>query len=212
MPPTTKRDKLKAQLEANVQREGFAFDALIGSLSEAEDGGRKGEAAEKVDVQEGRKTRADVPIQQRSAGPRKSEESTPARSTTAENTVVDSTVVKITTVEITSNFCRLDLDVSDRLAAHQTPAEQAVYNRLYRLCYGEGKDTCTVGLTRLTQATGIKSPKTVAGALRQLVEKGHIAVMDGHHNNPRTGTTYRVYLPGEIDGIESRTRVKRTPA
>jgi len=65
-------------------------------------------------------------------------------------------------------------------------------------------------MTRLVQTTGIKSPKTIARAIERLVEKGHIAIVDNHHNNPQGGTTYRVFLPGEIGGIKSKTKVRHS--
>ena len=40
----------------------------------------------------------------------------------------------------------------------------------------------------------------------------YIAVVDDHHNDPRKGTTYRVFLPVEISGIESKTKFKITGA
>ena len=113
-------------------------------------------------------------------------------------------------VDIKSNYHKFDNDVSDILASYQTPIEQAIFHRLYRLSYGYGKNTCQVGMGALAKACNISSSeKTVRKAIDGLIEKGHIAIVDEHNNN-KLGTKYRVFLPREINGIESRTVVKKT--
>ena len=196
----SRRDKLKDQVEASTK--GFAFDALIGTLSE------KKQTEETVlpterDKPQNQEVLARSTQEEHEIRPCQTAEKREAKSTVAKNTIV-----KSTTVEITSNYCRLDLDISDRLAPLQTPSEQAVYNRLYRLSYGEGKNTCTVSVGHIVQATGIKSPKTVTRAIEGLIAKGHVAIADEHHNNPKGGTSYRVFLPVEINGIKSKTKIK----
>ncbi len=62
----------------------------------------------------------------------------------------------------------------------------------------------------LAKACNIRSSsKTVKKAIDGLVAKGHIAVSQDHENSKK-GTIYRVFLPCEIPGIESRTVVKNT--
>jgi hypothetical protein len=142
----------------------------------------------------------------------------PRRLPRAEETPVESTVVESTTesdipegkVDIRSNYHKFDNDISDVLARHQTPTEQAIYHRLYRLSYGYKRNTCRVGMGALAKACNIgSSSKTVKRAIDGLLGKGHIAVVEDHQNNKK-GAVYRVFLPREIPGIESRTVVKST--
>ncbi|MDQ1252232.1 MAG: hypothetical protein QG646_1350 [Euryarchaeota archaeon] len=125
----------------------------------------------------------------------------------------DNVTKSITTEEradIKSNYHKFDNDVSDILASYQTPIEQVIYHRLYRLSYGYSKNTCQVGMGALAKACNISSSeKTVRKAIKGLIEKGHIAIVD-EHNNSKLGTKYRIFLPLEINGIESRTIVKNT--
>lgn len=210
MSQTSKMDKLRSQVDANIKGGSLAFDALIGPLSKDAGAEKATPQARQEDVRGQGEETGKSPAQDNENVSRQETKNTGGKTTIVENTIVDFTTVKTTIVEITSNYCRLDLDVSDRLAGLQTPAEQSIYGRLYRLSYGEGKNTCQVGMTRLVQTTGIKSPKTIARAIERLVEKGHIAIVDNHHNNPQGGTTYRVFLPGEIDGIKSKTKVRHS--
>lgn len=210
MSQTSKMDKLRSQVDASIKGGNLAFDALIGPLSKDAGAEKATPQARQEDVLGQGEEAGKSPAQDNENISRQETKSTGGKSTIVKNTIVDFTIVKTTVVEITSNYCRLDMDVSDRLAALQTPAEQSVYSRLYRLSYGEGKNTCQVGMTRLVQTTGIKSPKTIARAIERLVEKGHIAIVDDHHNNPQGGTTYRVFLPREIDGIKSKTKVRHS--
>jgi len=203
------RDKLKDQIDTSTK--GFAFDALIGTLSdppkpaERDGDGLRRERGEK-------QPKAESPPPGSENTPKSAPEVKREKAASATKASAKRTAAKNTTVEITSNYCRLDLDVSDRLARLQTPAEQVMYNRLYRLSYGEGKNTCTIGMTRLVEATGIRSPKTIAKALAGLIEKRHIEIQEDHHNNPKGGTTYQVFLPGEIQGIRSKTKTNVTDA
>lgn len=224
MSQPSRRDKLKDQVEASTR--GFAFDALIGTLSKPADAQEKTAPAAREEAQEPKEAPAPVGEEKEDKAGQAVEgtqaRATPVKRTSAKRSAAKNTIVKITTVnptiventtvEITSNYCRLDLDVSDQLAPRQTPAEQAIYNRLYRLSYGEGRNTCTVGTSRLVEATSIRSPKTIAQAIKGLVGKGHIAILDNHHHNPKGGMTYRVFLPAEIDGIKSKTKIQSTRA
>ena len=82
-------------------------------------------------------------------------ESTTVKTTTVDSTTVDSSIesgvseAKEAKVDIRSNYHKFDNDVSDVLARHQTPTEQAIYHRLYRLSYGYKKNTCQVGMGSL---------------------------------------------------------------
>jgi hypothetical protein len=120
-----------------------------------------------------------------------------AKITPVKSTGVKNTVVEIPTVTIEANYYKVPNDVSDILASQQTPAEQAVYHRLFRLSYGYNQNVCRVGMQALAAATNIASKKTIAKAIAGLVKKGHIAIEQEASNDVR-GTWYRVFLPQEI--------------
>jgi hypothetical protein len=133
-----------------------------------------------------------------------------AKITPVKYTGVKNTVVEISSVTIEANYYKVPNDVSDVLASQQTPAEQAVYHRLFRLSYGYNRNLCRVGMQALAVATNIASKKTVAKALAGLLMKGHIAIEQEASNDVR-GTWYRVFLPQEIPTILKLSRVKMTP-
>jgi len=133
-----------------------------------------------------------------------------AKITPVDFTGVKNTVVEISPVTIEANYYKVPNDVSDVLASQQTPAEQAVYHRLFRLSYGYNQNLCRVGMQALAAATNIASKKTVAKALTGLLMKGHIAIEQEASNDVR-GTWYRVFLPQEIPTTRKLTRVKMTP-
>ena len=133
-----------------------------------------------------------------------------AKITPVKSTGVKNTVVEISTVTIEASYYKVPNDVSDILASQQTPAEQAVYNRLFRLSYGYNQNVCRVGMYALAAATNIASKKTIAKAIVGLVKKGHIAIEQEASNDVR-GTWYRVFLPQEITRVRKPTGVKITP-
>jgi hypothetical protein len=132
-----------------------------------------------------------------------------AKITPVKSTRVKNTVVEFFPVTIEANYYKVPNDVSDVLASQQTPAEQAVYHRLFRLSYGYNQNVCRVGMQALAAATNIASKKTVAKALAGLLMKGHITIEQEASNDVR-GTWYRVFLPQEIPTIRKLTGVKTT--
>jgi hypothetical protein len=110
---------------------------------------------------------------------------------------------------IEANYYRVPNAVSDVLASLQSPTEQVVYHRLFRLAYGYRQNVCRVGMHALAKATNIASKKTIAKAITGLCEKGHIAIIQEAHNDVR-GTWYRVFLPEEVETIQQNTRSKNT--
>jgi len=129
--------------------------------------------------------------------------------TQVKNTAVKNTAVDITTVTIEANYYKVPNDISDLLASLQTPAEQAVYHRLFRLSYGYNQNVCRVGMHALATATNIASKKTIAKAITGLVKKGHIAIVQEALSDIR-GTWYQVFLPHEIARDRKLTGVKNT--
>jgi hypothetical protein len=110
---------------------------------------------------------------------------------------------------IEANYYKVPNAVSDVLASLQSPTEQVVYHRLFRLAYGYHQNVCRVGMHALAKATNIASKKTIAKAITGLCEKGHIAIIQEAHNDVR-GTWYRVFLPEEVETTQENTRSKNT--
>ena len=133
-----------------------------------------------------------------------------AKITPAKPTAVKNTVVENSTVTIEASYYKVPNEVSDILASQQTPAEQAVYHRLFRLSYGYNQNVCRVGMQALAVATNIASKKTIAKALTGLVKKGHITIEQEASNDVR-GTWYRVFLPHEIPTVRKLSGIKITP-
>jgi hypothetical protein len=131
------------------------------------------------------------------------------RPTGVKSTGVKSTGVKITSVIIEANYYKVPNDISDVLTSLQTPTEQAIYHRLYRLSYGYNQNVCRVGMHALAKATNIASKKTIATAIVGLIKKGHIAIVQEAGSDIR-GTWYRIFLPEEIEEIRKITPVKNS--
>jgi hypothetical protein len=107
-------------------------------------------------------------------------------------------------VNILSNYFRMDADVFDVLPKVQNSYEQSVYRYLYRKSYGHGSSTCLVGLKSLTEGCQL-SKNTVRKTLDTLEAKRHILRLDRLNERDQKGTIYRVFLPCEIPGLQSRT-------
>ncbi|MGQ9608237.1 MAG: hypothetical protein ACUVWN_02975 [bacterium] len=100
----------------------------------------------------------------------------------------------LSSVEIESNFTKFDNEVSDYLNSMQTPIEQSIYNRLYRLAVGQGKNYCRVSAESLMKACNIKDRRTLNSGLDGLIKKGHISAI----NRNNRGVLYRIFLPREV--------------
>jgi hypothetical protein len=99
-----------------------------------------------------------LPVQQRSASQRSKAKATVANITPP---IID---------PIEANYYRVPNAVSDVLASLQSPTEQVVYHRLFRLAYGYRQNVCRVGMHALAKATNIASKKTIAKAISGLCE------------------------------------------
>lgn len=110
-------------------------------------------------------------------------------------------------VKIKNNFTKLDNEVSDYLNKQQTPLEQSIYNRLYRLSIGWGKNHCRISSEALLTACNIKDRRTLNNGIDGLIEKGHIQVINRNNN----GVLYRILLPQEVLINESNTDIELIP-
>jgi hypothetical protein len=101
------------------------------------------------------------------------------------------TAANITLTTIEANYYRMPNAVSDILAPLQTPAEQAIYHRLFRLAYGYRQNMCRVGMYALAKATNIASKKTIAKC-----NAPHLS--SGWQLSPVTDVVFPFKLPGRL--------------
>ena len=109
-----------------------------------------------------------------------------------------------TDVKFDKNFFTVPNEVVDILAPLQTPVEEVVYRRLFRMSYGWRRNFCRASIPFIMKTSMIKSENTVRKALRGLVDKGHIAEYvneNGRVDTNNEGTLYIVFLPSEVDGL-----------
>jgi len=89
----------------------------------------------------------------------------------------------------------------------QTPLEQSIYNRLYRLSVGWRRNYCRVSSKVLLTACNIKDRRTLNAGLDGLIRKGHIQAI----NRNNQGVLYRIFFPREILGNDSNTHIEMIP-
>ena len=113
----------------------------------------------------------------------------------------------LSNVNIKSNYTKFDNEVSDHLNRLQTPLEQSIYNRLYRLSVGWRRNYCRVSSKVLLTACNIKDRRTLNAGLDGLIRKGHIQAI----NRNNQGVLYRIFFPREILGNDSNTHIEMIP-
>ena len=106
--------------------------------------------------------------------------------------------------DITTNYFKMDADVCDILAKFQTPFERVVYLYLYRHSHGYNRQTCFTGLKPIIEWSQL-SKNVVRRVLDTLETKQHIKRIGRVNEKDIKGTNYRVYLPCEIQGLNSHT-------
>lgn len=113
----------------------------------------------------------------------------------------------LSNVNIKSNFTKFDNKVSDHLNSQQTPLEQSIYNRLYRLSVGWGRNYCRVSAETLMKSCNIKDRRTLNSGIDGLIEKGHIQII----NRNNKGILYKIFFPHEVLNNESNTNIEMIP-
>jgi len=94
---------------------------------------------------------------------------------------------------------RLEKTVSDVLSINLTPYEEVIYNKLYRLSFGEGKNYCQIGYGGIIESTSLKCTRTAKIAIEHLIEKKYIARINIDDKDRKgNGTLYRVFMASEI--------------
>ncbi len=93
----------------------------------------------------------------------------------------------------------LEKAVSDVLSLKLNPYEDVIYNKLYRLSFGEGKNYCQIGYGGIIESTSLKCTRTAKIAIDHLIEKKYIARINIDDKDRKgNGTLYRVFMASEI--------------
>jgi hypothetical protein len=111
-------------------------------------------------------------------------------------------------VSVESNYMRLDLDVF-RVIRDMTYGEKSIYLDLIRRAYGaypRAKNACSCTYTEIIETTGVTSRDSISNAINSLESKGYILrLLTAYKKGDKS--MYRVYLPCEIIGKDSRTKI-----
>ena len=100
---------------------------------------------------------------------------------------------------VTENSYLLEKSISDMLSLELTPYEDVIYNKLYRLSFGEGKNYCQIGYGGIIESSSLKCTRTAKIAIEHLVEKKYIARINIDDKDRKgKGTLYRVFMASEI--------------
>ena len=103
----------------------------------------------------------------------------------------------------------VEIAISDNISHNLTPYEDVVYNKLYRLSYGEGKNYCQIGYGGIIESTSLKCARTAKIAIEGLIKKKYIGrIKIDEKERKGKGTLYRIFRASEIisgktvEGIE----------
>lgn len=111
-------------------------------------------------------------------------------------------------VKITSNYMRFDLDIFESIKT-MSESETRIYLDLLLKTYGQlpAKNMCFTTNPEIALRTGIGSSSSFATAMKSLERKGFIErIFESHQKNKKS--IYRVYLPCELPGAKSKTKVE----
>jgi len=98
--------------------------------------------------------------------------------------------------------------IVDQLCRHLTPNEQAIFNQLFRLSYGFGKDRCKIGLPKLAERSNM-SESAVQKAVKGLQAKGLILKEGADFGRGREqGTLYSLPFPTRL--VKETSLVRET--
>jgi hypothetical protein len=93
------------------------------------------------------------------------------------------------------------------LDATHTAMEAKIYSIIYRETVVKGNEPQHFGASRLMSLTGIGSDKTVRKAIKSLIAKRSIALVDPCPNHP-LGAVYRAFSPKEIIAARKKAGIK----
>jgi hypothetical protein len=111
-------------------------------------------------------------------------------------------------VSIETNYMRFDMDIF-RAIRDMTYGEQGIYLDLIRRAYGaypKAQNICSCTYTELSETSGVTSRDSISNAITSLESKGYILrLVTAYKKGDKS--LYRVYLPCEIMGNNSRTKI-----
>lgn len=102
--------------------------------------------------------------------------------------------VMVTPAPVKAGYLWLPHEIMDNLLPTLTTSEQVVYLHLYRLSFGHHKDTCIIGLPRLSERTGL-SLSQVRRVTRVLEKKGHVKRLPDENIALVRGAVFKVFAP-----------------
>jgi len=93
----------------------------------------------------------------------------------------------------------IEKNVSDKISLKLNPYEDVIYNKLYRLSFGEGRNYCQIGYGGIIESTSLQCTRTVKIAIEHLIEKKYIARINIDDKDRKgKGTLYRIFMASEI--------------
>lgn len=108
-------------------------------------------------------------------------------------------ILKDNIYPVTEKSYLLEKSVSDMLSLELTPYEDVVYNKFYRLSFGEGKNYCQIGYGGIIESSSLKCTRTAKIAIENLIEKKYLARINIDDKDRKgKGTLYRVFMASEI--------------
>jgi hypothetical protein len=111
-------------------------------------------------------------------------------------------------IKITNNYMRFDLDIFDAIKA-MSESETRIYLDLLLRSYGQipARNICNTTNPEIASRTGIGSSSSFSKAIRSLEQRGYIKrIFESHQKNQKS--IYRVYLPCELTGSRSKTKIE----
>jgi hypothetical protein len=111
-------------------------------------------------------------------------------------------------VLIERNYMRFDMDIFPVLA-EMAGAEAKVYLDFIRRTYGQvsPRNICSCTHPMIIESTGITSRETLARVINSLEKKGFVKRLF-MARTMKERSMYRVFLPGELPGRQSRTVIR----
>ena len=113
-------------------------------------------------------------------------------------------------VKITNNYMRFDMDIFGALRT-MSGNEVRIYLEFIVKTYGQipPKNICSTTNPELAIRTGVSSSSSFAAAIKSLEQRGFIKrIFEAHKKKQKS--IYRVFLPCEIQGSRSRTKIEST--
>ncbi|MDQ3753464.1 MAG: hypothetical protein M3371_01875 [Acidobacteriota bacterium] len=134
-----------------------------------------------------------------------------AESLSLNETLIQQSVDLWASIPEVKGHCKLPHAITDHLYKLLDVPERVVYEQLFRLSWGFGKDSCTVSLPTLATRSGLK-PTATHAAVARLIKKGTVTkIAATFGKNREQGITYRLPLPEWLPRNERLSLNERLP-